>query len=73
LQSQIVSQLWKTYAKVNIERACESIRENIQITAKESAGYYELKKHKPWFEEACSKLLDQRKEQNYNGYRIQAA
>jgi hypothetical protein len=32
----------------------ESIRENINIPAKESLGYYELKKHKPWFDEGCS-------------------
>jgi hypothetical protein len=38
------------------------IRENIKMSAKESLGYCELKKHKPWFDEACSKLLDQRKE-----------
>jgi hypothetical protein len=25
-------------------------------------GYYELKKHKPWFDERCSKLLDRRKQ-----------
>jgi hypothetical protein len=25
-------------------------------------GYYELKKHKPWFNEGCLKLLDQRKQ-----------
>jgi uncharacterized protein YaaR (DUF327 family) len=37
------------------------IRENIKISAKESLGYYELRKHKPWFHEACSKLVDQRK------------
>jgi hypothetical protein len=24
--------------------------------------FYELKKHKPWFDEGCSKLLDQRKQ-----------
>jgi hypothetical protein len=36
--------------------------ENIKISAKESLGYYELKKHKPWFDEGCSKLLDQRKQ-----------
>jgi hypothetical protein len=29
----------------------ETIRENIKISAKESLGYYELKKHKPWFDE----------------------
>jgi hypothetical protein len=27
-----------------------------------SVGYYELKKHKPWFDEGCSELLDQRKQ-----------
>jgi hypothetical protein len=39
----------------------ETIKENIKISAKESLGYYELKRHKPWFDEGCSKLLDQRK------------
>jgi hypothetical protein len=47
---------------VNINRAWEIIRENIKISAKEILGYYELKKHKPWFVEGCSKLLDQRKQ-----------
>jgi hypothetical protein len=36
------------------------IRENVKISAKESLGYYELKQHKSWFDEGCSKLLDQR-------------
>jgi hypothetical protein len=45
---------------VDIKRAWETIRENIKISAKVSLGYYELKKHKPWFDEGCSKLLDQR-------------
>jgi hypothetical protein len=43
---------------VNINSAWETIRENVKISAKESLGYYELKKHKPWFNEGCSKLLD---------------
>jgi hypothetical protein len=38
------------------------IRESIKILAKESLGYYELRKHKPWFDKGCSKLLDQRKQ-----------
>jgi hypothetical protein len=38
------------------------IRENITFAAKESLGYYEMKKYKPWFDERCSKLLDQRKQ-----------
>jgi hypothetical protein len=34
----------------------------IKMSAKESLDLYELKKHKPWFDEGCSKLLDQRKQ-----------
>jgi hypothetical protein len=48
-------------AEVEINSAWETIRENIKISAKESLGYFELKKHKPWFDEGCSKLLDQSK------------
>jgi hypothetical protein len=33
----------------------------IKISAKESIGYYELRKHKTWFNDGCSKLFDQRK------------
>jgi hypothetical protein len=35
---------------------------NLKISGKESLGYFQLKKHKPWFDEGCSSLLDQRKE-----------
>jgi hypothetical protein len=47
---------------VDINSAWETIREIIKIAAKESLGYYELKKRKPWFDEECSKPLDQRKQ-----------
>jgi hypothetical protein len=47
---------------VDINRAWEEIRENIKILAKESLSYHDLKKHKPWFNKGCSKLLDQRKQ-----------
>jgi hypothetical protein len=47
---------------VDINRALETTRENIKISAKERLGYYELKKHKPWFDEGCSKVFDQRKQ-----------
>jgi hypothetical protein len=47
-------------AEVEINSVWEMIRENI-ISAKESLGYCELKKYKPWFDQACSKLVDQRK------------
>jgi hypothetical protein len=45
---------------VDINRAGETFRENIKISAKESLGYYEMK-HKTWFHKGCLKLLDQRK------------
>jgi hypothetical protein len=42
-------------AEVGINSAWETIGENITMSAKESLGYFELKKHKPWFDEGCSK------------------
>jgi alpha/beta superfamily hydrolase len=47
---------------MDIITAWETIRENIKSSAKESLGYYEMQQHKPWFDEGCSKLLDQRKQ-----------
>jgi hypothetical protein len=44
----------------DINRTWQNIKENIKISAKESLGLYELKQHKPWFDE-CLQLLDQRK------------
>jgi hypothetical protein len=49
-------------AEVEINSDWETITENINISAKESLGYFELKKHKPWFDEGCTKLLDRRKQ-----------
>jgi hypothetical protein len=49
-------------AEVEINSAWETIRENIKISAKESLGYFELKKHKPWSDEGCSKLFNERKQ-----------
>jgi hypothetical protein len=40
--------------EVEINSAWEMIGENIKISAKESLGYFELKKHKLWFEKECS-------------------
>jgi hypothetical protein len=42
--------------EVGISRIWEIITENITISAKESWGYHELKKHKPWFNEGCLEL-----------------
>jgi hypothetical protein len=50
-------------AGVHINTTWETIRKNIKISAKESLVYYELKKHKPWFNKRCSKLLNQRKQE----------
>ena len=44
-----------------INWACENIQEKIKTSAKESLGLYELKQHKPWFDENCLRLLDERK------------
>jgi hypothetical protein len=44
--------------EVDINRAWETITANTKISANESLGSYELKKHKLWFDERCSKLLD---------------
>jgi hypothetical protein len=58
-------------AEVDVNRAWETIRESIKISVKEGPGYYKMKKHKPWFHKGRSKLLYQRKQSNYCGYRIQ--
>jgi hypothetical protein len=47
---------------VEINSAWETIRENINISAKMNLGYYELKKCKPWFDVGCSKLMNQMKQ-----------
>jgi uncharacterized protein YaaR (DUF327 family) len=49
-------------AGVEINSAWEMIRENLKKFQPKSLGYYELKKHKPWFDQACSKLLYKRKQ-----------
>jgi hypothetical protein len=41
-------------AEVEMNSGGELTRENIQISVKERVGYFELKKHKPWFGEGCS-------------------
>jgi hypothetical protein len=48
--------------EVEIDSTWEMIRESIKILAKESLGYYEIKKHKPWFDEGCSELSDEGKQ-----------
>jgi hypothetical protein len=43
-------------AEVDINSALETIRENINISDKESLGYFELQKLKAWFDEGCSRM-----------------
>jgi hypothetical protein len=44
-------------AEVETNIIWETIGENNKMSAKQSLGYYELKKHKPWFDEECPQLL----------------
>jgi len=43
-----------------------------QYWAKEGVGYYEMKQHKPWFDDECSKLLVYGRRLNCSGCRIKA-
>ena len=45
----------------DINRGCESIKENIKTSATESLGKHEMKQHKPWFDKECLGYFDQRK------------
>jgi hypothetical protein len=47
---------------VDMNSAWENIRENINISAKESLGHYDLQQHKPCFDGECSILIDRRKQ-----------
>jgi hypothetical protein len=46
----------------DINNVWEGIRENTKISAKDKLGYQKLKHNKPWFDDECSKLIDQRKQ-----------
>jgi hypothetical protein len=38
------------------------VKQKVLLFTIKNLGYFELKKHKPWFGGGCSKLLDQRKQ-----------
>jgi hypothetical protein len=44
-----------------INRAWDNMRQNITISAQKSLSYCESRHRKPWFDEECSKLTEQRK------------
>jgi hypothetical protein len=46
----------------DINNSWESIRENIKTSAKDNLGYHRLKHNKLWFDNECSKLIDQWKQ-----------
>ena len=56
----------------DINRAWENIKENIKTSVEESLGLYELKQHKPWFDEECLGFFYIRWSMiKCNGYRIE--
>jgi hypothetical protein len=52
----------KHQVEISNRFAGESIRGNIKTSAKENLGYQKLKHNKPWFDDECSKLIDQQKQ-----------
>ena len=52
----------------DINRAWENMKDNIIISVKESLVLYEMKQHKPWFDEECLGFLDQRKHAKVQWY-----
>jgi hypothetical protein len=59
--SNRVEILEKTDESLDINSAWENIRENIKTSAKNNLGYHKIKHNKPWFDDECSKLINQRK------------
>jgi hypothetical protein len=56
---------------VESDNAWEIMSENINISAKDSIGYYELS-HTPWLNEGCSKLSTQKKKAKLQWLRVQS-
>jgi hypothetical protein len=44
----------------NLDAEVDINRQNVKISAQVGLRCYALNHHKPWFDEGCSKLLDQR-------------
>jgi hypothetical protein len=47
---------------MDINRGWDTITQNIEISAKKCNGHCEAKRHKPWFDQECLKLVDRKKE-----------
>ena len=58
--------MFATFRNLNrskdISRVWENIKENVKIPAKKIIDLYELKQHKPWFDEESLRFLDQMKQ-----------
>jgi hypothetical protein len=50
--------------EMDINRAWETIIDNIKISDEKNLDNYKLKSYTSWFNEGCSKLLDRRKQAN---------
>jgi hypothetical protein len=48
--------------RLDINNAWENTGGNIKTSAKENLGYHTLKFNKPWFDDECSKLIEQQKQ-----------
>jgi hypothetical protein len=46
----------------DITNTWESVREYIKTSAKDTLEYHRLKHKEPWFDDNCSKLVDERKQ-----------
>jgi hypothetical protein len=55
----------------DVNRKQKKHLKNIKTTAKENLALYELKQHDPWFDEKCSRFVDERSRIKCSGYRNQ--
>jgi hypothetical protein len=59
MKEKMDSQFATSDAEVDISNFWETVIVEIKTTAQESVGYYDVKRHKQWFNEGCSTLSDQ--------------
>jgi hypothetical protein len=57
-------------ADAKIYSVWETTAENIKFSTKERLCYYEMKKHKPWFDEGCSEISGQGRQAKLERFRI---
>jgi hypothetical protein len=57
--SNIFAPLESLDESFDTNKAWEGSRENIKTSAKDNLGYHSLKHNKRWFDDECSKFVDQ--------------